>query len=295
MKFKNVLAAFSGSGKKQKGSERRVGASEENASPLVPKRLLSPMPASSARRGGTLSDMTTSGGTVRGARCGRLVVAAAATAASAASACWHRHVFDSPTLRLLYCNAHLIACMPLCFNSQPRALNYDCSPPRARLQRDAGLAVRGSPRQVPTAAATPARTPARMQSRFGQQAVHDAYFGAAGAAATDHSADASAGSDNIRVVLRVRPRNEREANLGGGTCVQPLGNSAVRVASHPEPHSFSFDYVAGDGADQETMFQGAGGLACRQCHTEQQKGRLALCSCPAVLQLRSTACPALTT
>lgn len=83
-----------------------------------------------------------------------------------------------------------------------------------------------------------------------------AYDGLSAAAAATGT-DPSAGSDNIRVVVRVRPRNERELSIGGGTCVQPVGSAAVRVASHPEPHSFSFDYVAGDGTDQETIFQGA--------------------------------------
>ncbi|EFN57204.1 hypothetical protein CHLNCDRAFT_10198, partial [Chlorella variabilis] len=39
-----------------------------------------------------------------------------------------------------------------------------------------------------------------------------------------------------------------------GVVVQPVGSSAVRVASHPEPHTFSFDYVAGDATNQETIF-----------------------------------------
>ncbi len=115
---------------------------------------------------------------------------------------------------------------------------------------------RASPRR---AAPTPARTPARGQSRFAQQAAtqeggaaHDRLAAAAAAAGTDPTA----GSDNIRVVVRVRPRNERELTLGGGMCVQPQGSTAVRVASHHEPHAFSFDYVAGDDTDQASIFEG---------------------------------------
>jgi hypothetical protein len=61
-------------------------------------------------------------------------------------------------------------------------------------------------------------------------------------------------SDNIRVVVRLRPRSEREGGMAGGSLVvQPQGSTAVQVASQPEPHSFSFDYVAGDAASQVSV------------------------------------------
>lgn len=141
---------------------------------------------------------------------------------------------------------------------QPRALNYGAaSPPKgSRLQREASLA-RSSPSgpamQPSRLGSTPARTPARQTSRFGHQQQQ---ADAAAASAADGGALTDA-SDNIRVVLRVRPRNDRESTLGGGVVVQPVGSSAVRVASHPEPHTFSFDYVAGDATNQETIFTGA--------------------------------------
>lgn len=141
----------------------------------------------------------------------------------------------------------------------PRALNYgDGSPPKAgRLQREASL-PRGSPtptlsRQPSRLASTPARTPARQPSRFGPslQQQH-----------SDVVADGSIrmdASDNIRVVVRLRPRSEREGGMAGGSLVvQPQGSTAVQVASQPEPHSFSFDYVAGDAASQDTIFRVAG-------------------------------------
>lgn len=148
-------------------------------------------------------------------------------------------------------------CLP-----QPRALNYGERSP-SRLQREPSL--RGTPAAKARLASTPARTP-RQLTRFGSQPASARPEAPAAAAATADPTGASMSSDNIRVVLRVRPRNERESSLGGGTCVQPLGSAAVRVASHPEPHSFSFDYVAGDSTTQETIFRGAwpGGGFCRE-------------------------------
>lgn len=145
---------------------------------------------------------------------------------------------------------------------QPRALNYDGgpSPAPSRLQREPSLQrTPAGPRLVRpgSVAPTTGRTPAQP-SRFSQPPPSTAHDSAVAAAAAD--ADGSAlSSDNIRVVLRVRPRNERETLGGGGICVQPLSAATVRVASHPEPHNFSFDYVAGDGTSQETIFKGAGG------------------------------------
>ena len=72
MRLKDRIAqAFSGSGKKSGGSARRgVAAAEENATPLVPKRLLTPggaLPGSTRPRADTgLRDLTASG-TVSGA------------------------------------------------------------------------------------------------------------------------------------------------------------------------------------------------------------------------------------
>lgn len=145
---------------------------------------------------------------------------------------------------------------------QPWSINFDDrSPTRStRLQREGSL--RGSP-ALPRVASTPARTPARQPSRLGAQGM--AGPAAAAGFAGDAAGDAAASSDNIRVVLRVRPRNEREAGVagGGGACLQPLGTIGVRVASHPDPHQFSFDYVAGDGTSQDTIFRGG----CRQLGT----------------------------
>jgi len=94
-------------------------------------------------------------------------------------------------------------------------------------------------------------------------------------------------------VLRVRPRNARETRGGGGICVQPLRAATVRMASHPEPHNFSFDYVAGDGTSQETIFRGGLGGCCIvptvESHGAHFPISVLLSPQPAFLPL--TACP----
>ena len=62
----------------------------------------------------------------------------------------------------------------------------------------------------------------------------------------------------VQVVVRVRPRNKREANLGGGTCVEIRDVNSVVMVPPAEPHSFAFDDVAGEGLTQEAFYNLAG-------------------------------------
>lgn len=57
--------------------------------------------------------------------------------------------------------------------------------------------------------------------------------------------------------MRVRPSSEREHGVGASNCVQPISSTALKVASNPEPHVFSFDYVAQQTDSQESIFRGA--------------------------------------
>ena len=179
-----------------------------------------------------------------------------------------------------HCPAHL----------QPRALNYDgsASPAPSRLQREASLQLQRTPSGArsarPGSVAGTARTPA-PPSRFSQPPPGTGHDSTAAATAADPDGNAFS-SDNIRVVLRVRPRNERESMGGGGVCVQPLSAAAVRVASHPDPHTFSFDYVAGDATTQETIFRGA--AVCLLLAVAWGMHLGAVSSCPV---LRSAALP----
>lgn len=72
------------------------------------------------------------------------------------------------------------------------------------------------------------------------------------------SADAAGDDSNIRVVVRVRPRNDREASMGGAICVQPQDGNSLRLVAPAEPHSFAFDHVANETSSQEDIFNVAG-------------------------------------
>jgi kinesin family protein 15 len=70
--------------------------------------------------------------------------------------------------------------------------------------------------------------------------------------------DAGGDDSNIRVVVRVRPRNDREASMGGAICVQPQDGNSLRLVAPAEPHSFAFDHVANETSSQKDMFNVAG-------------------------------------
>lgn len=72
-------------------------------------------------------------------------------------------------------------------------------------------------------------------------------------------------STSIKVVVRVRPRNDREASMGGAICVQPQNSNSVRLISPAEPHAFSFDYVAGEDTSQQDIFEVAGRPIVENC------------------------------
>ena len=66
------------------------------------------------------------------------------------------------------------------------------------------------------------------------------------------------GDSNIKVVVRVRPRNDREASMGGAICVQSQNSSSLRLIPPAEPHSFAYDHVAGETSSQQDMYAVAG-------------------------------------
>lgn len=66
--------------------------------------------------------------------------------------------------------------------------------------------------------------------------------------------------DNIFVLVRIRPQNDREIREGGEICVHvdEGRQNAVVLETKPEPKVFSFDWVAPKGTSQEEIFKGVG-------------------------------------
>lgn len=128
----------------------------------------------------------------------------------------------------------------------------------------------GSPSSKPDATAgpspakrlfafSPAKAPSssRLETREHAAASGDLIAAAHSGMAVGLSSDAGDDS-NIKVVVRVRPRNDREANMGGAICVQPQDGNSLRLVAPAEPHSFAFDHVANETASQEDIFHVAG-------------------------------------
>ena len=68
------------------------------------------------------------------------------------------------------------------------------------------------------------------------------------------------GRDNIFVLVRIRPQNDREVREGGEICVRvdEGRNNAVVLETKPEAKVFSFDWVASKSIGQEEIFKGVG-------------------------------------
>lgn len=64
---------------------------------------------------------------------------------------------------------------------------------------------------------------------------------------------------NIQVVVRVRPRNQREIKENSHVCVNTSGNQVIikqsAQSSEATTKTFQFDQVFGPGVSQETVFQ----------------------------------------
>eukprot|EP00899_Mesostigma_viride_P015431 jgi/Mesvir1/2388/Mv25135-RA.1 len=76
-----------------------------------------------------------------------------------------------------------------------------------------------------------------------------------------------AGSDdNIKVIVRLRPLNDREVLASGRSkCLQQSSNCSVTFLTQPEKQVYTFDHVAGETATQENVFQLAGIPVVKNC------------------------------
>lgn len=56
------------------------------------------------------------------------------------------------------------------------------------------------------------------------------------------------GADNIQVMVRVRPLNDREKREGAKSCIilDDENPNSITIDAKPEPKSFKFDFVGGD-------------------------------------------------
>lgn len=69
----------------------------------------------------------------------------------------------------------------------------------------------------------------------------------------------------MQVVVRVRPVNHREEELGGLVCLQHLSKDTLRVMAYPEALTFRFDHIAGEASDQAGIFRVAGQPVVENC------------------------------
>lgn len=61
-------------------------------------------------------------------------------------------------------------------------------------------------------------------------------------------------SNNVKVVVRVRPLNDDEQNHGTKKCLAVVNTSSVTIDSKPEPKIFNYDYVVSEEETQESVF-----------------------------------------
>lgn len=60
---------------------------------------------------------------------------------------------------------------------------------------------------------------------------------------------------NVRVVCRVRPTNQKEISSGGVNCVKVAGTGSIEVNADGNMNVFSFDRIFGSDSSQVQVFQ----------------------------------------
>ncbi|KAK9915787.1 hypothetical protein WJX75_004111 [Coccomyxa subellipsoidea] len=79
-----------------------------------------------------------------------------------------------------------------------------------------------------------------------------------------YSEQAPTSSDNLKVIVRVRPINDRERGLGGHKCIQQSSSQSLKVLTSDAQY-FTFDAIAGEATDQEGVFEVAGRPIVENC------------------------------
>lgn len=75
---------------------------------------------------------------------------------------------------------------------------------------------------------------------------------------------ADSNESNIRVVLRVRPKNSKEISSGAASIVDVANESELHLQG-PEPRTFTYDYVASSSCSQEDVFNAAAKPITESC------------------------------
>lgn len=59
-------------------------------------------------------------------------------------------------------------------------------------------------------------------------------------------------NDNIKVIVRIRPLNEKEKSMNGGICASPSDSdpNTLVMDSKPTPKAFSYDWVGDQATPQ---------------------------------------------
>lgn len=80
------------------------------------------------------------------------------------------------------------------------------------------------------------------------------------------SLEKSKEKDNIQVIVRVRPLNEREIMSGARSCllIEEEKNKLI-LECKPDPKTFVFDYIAGEKSNQNDVFQNVGKQLTNSC------------------------------
>ncbi|GAB4820291.1 hypothetical protein N2152v2_007337 [Parachlorella kessleri] len=80
--------------------------------------------------------------------------------------------------------------------------------------------------------------------------------------------DTARSADNVKVIVRVRPLNEREQREAGSKqCVTSIGAHTVMLTdpNRPEPFTGTYDYVLGSSTSQEDVYKVAGEAVVDNC------------------------------
>jgi hypothetical protein len=72
--------------------------------------------------------------------------------------------------------------------------------------------------------------------------------------------------DNVKVVIRIRPLNDREVHEGSRRClVAQVERSAITLEAKPKPKTFTYDFVADEDISQDEIFQVVGKPITTSC------------------------------